>query len=74
MNQKERRSKKEKSHVVKIKTSSIDSDSVIIMIAWRNKRVEKFGCIALYKHLGAHTNYLEMYGKWACIHEFSITQ
>ena len=28
----------------------------------------------LYKHLRTHTNFLEMYGKWACIHEFSITQ
>ena len=26
------------------------------------------------KHLRACTYYLEMYSKWACIHEFSITQ
>ena len=25
--------------------------------------------ISLYKHLRAHTNFLEIYGKWACIYE-----
>ena len=48
-------------------------DSVTI-IAWIITRVEKFGCITLYKHLRACTNYLEMYGKWACINEFNNTQ
>jgi hypothetical protein len=24
---------------------------------------------SLYKHLKAHIGFLEMYGKWACIHE-----
>ena len=28
---------------------------------------------ALYKHLRAHIKYLEMYGEWACIHEFNNT-
>ena len=28
---------------------------------------------ALYKHLRVRINYLEMYGKWACILEFNIT-
>ena len=30
--------------------------------------------IVLYKHLRACTNYLEMYGKWLCIHAFNIPQ
>ena len=47
---------------------------LVTIIAWIITRVEKFGCIALYKHLNAHTTSLEMYGKWACIHEFNITQ
>lgn len=28
----------------------------------------------LYKHLRPHINFLEKDGKWACIHEMSITQ
>ena len=28
---------------------------------------------ALYKHLRARTDYLEMYGKWTCVCEFSTT-
>ena len=28
---------------------------------------------ALYKHHRAHINYFEVYGKWAYVHEFSIT-
>jgi hypothetical protein len=41
---------------------------LVTIIAWIITRVEKFGCIALYKHLKTRTIYLEMYGKWACIH------
>ena len=30
--------------------------------------------LLLYKHLQARTMFLEMYGEWAYIHEFSFTQ
>ena len=33
-----------------------------------------FFFLSLYKHFRAHINFLETYGKWACIHEFSINQ
>ena len=30
--------------------------------------------LSLYKHLRARTNFLEMYNKWACIHDYIITR